>query len=128
MKISQSRGLSKNLIESRGQTGFRVLIDYPFSRDAVDIHILQYKDGKRFRLKPTELVFEEWPGGFAPLEQPGISLSDLPDAEALIQALGMAITGASEDGAVMSELKATKYHLEDMRSLALRAPAMEVRD
>lgn len=116
--ISNSRGMSKSIQESRGQNGTRVLIDQPFHKDTIDIHVFIVKDGKRFRLKPTILEFEEYSS--SSLSEPGISFSDLDQGKDFLEAMTGALTGRMEDGALELELKATKRHLEDIRSIALK--------
>lgn len=92
-----------------------------FATDCIDMFLIgEDAVGKRFLAKPFELAF-------VPIEHngkspdPTLTVSGMMSREFLpALANGLAEAGFRHESTDVGELKATKYHLEDMRKVALK--------
>ncbi|MBT9166730.1 MAG: hypothetical protein DDT19_00054 [Syntrophomonadaceae bacterium] len=101
---------------------FEVFIQRPGGWDRLDFYIGKAQQGRYYLAKPIELVFYEVEEG-ATLPEPTLKLSGR-EGKLLLQALAKALTehgikiGTAD---ITGELKATQFHLEDMRRLVFEA-------
>jgi hypothetical protein len=92
--------------------------------DTYDIHILEEGyNGKRYMAEPMELKFKEYVEGN--IEPPTLKISRVFGRETnFLQAFSDALAKCGYKPKSVEEnkgeLKATKYHLEDMRKLLLK--------
>lgn len=107
---------------------YEIYIDYKEYSLELGIYItaLDYDKKKRYVAKPVDLVMEPVEEGNAPLA-PTIRISGLGDRtkdgkslflESLRKALEKSSYAVKFSEETAGELKATKYHLEDMRRLS----------
>lgn len=88
--------------------------------DLVEIYLIgEDAAGKRFLAKPMDLAFEPMPADL--LAQPTIKIGGFMSREFLpALANALAESGYRAESTDAGELKATKYHLEDLRLIAQR--------
>ncbi len=101
----------------------RIIFRRQFHRRGFAIWLVR-DDGTRYAVgKPTSVEFEEQSSGAAfLLPEPTFEITDR-EMETLMSSVKEEMIGQgleSPAAANASELKATKYHLEDMRKLALK--------
>lgn len=86
-----------------------------------EVYIIDTSNGKRFVVKPMELIWTEVEGGKE--YEPTLAIPHYIARE-LFKAMKAAFTGAGiktdDENMIKAELKATKYHLQDMRKLVFR--------
>ena len=107
----------KQATATRGDIGVSLGTD-PVTGE-VGIYFYERRNGKTYLAKPVELEFVEKEEG-GPTSLPTISISHIyaePLLEAIAQALDEAGVQTDNDAKVQGTLEATKYHLEDLRSL-----------
>lgn len=99
----------------------RLVFRRQFHRRGFAVWIVR-DDGHQFQVgKPTSIAFEDAESGAFALPEPTFEITDR-EMETLISSVKEEMIGQGlESPAVASaaELKATKYHLEDMRKLVL---------
>lgn len=125
------RGVSKNF---GLHFGYRAMLIESFHHyGTVQLHLHRHENGRRWRAKPVEIVWEEIPHGgqLGPNPEPFLQLDigeehDKHGAH-ILQALEDVFTPEvkKERPFVEGELEATKRHLDDMRLIALGAAKVD---
>ena len=92
-------------------------------QDTFEIYIVEEHNGKRYIAEPMELKFKEHTEG--EVTKPSISISRVFGKETnFLQSLSDALANAGYEPKSVEEnkgeLKATKFHLEDMRKLVFK--------
>lgn len=99
--------------------GFKVYIDKNFLDYSVNIHLVERRNGKTYYGVCSDLVFTEIKD-FEAVKGPTIRLP-LPYSEAIMKAFAEAFDKnnikTENDFKIQGLLEATKYHLQDLRSL-----------
>ncbi|MCR4307095.1 MAG: hypothetical protein NUV80_00885 [Candidatus Berkelbacteria bacterium] len=88
------------------------------ARIGVDMLILDEQNGKKYLAKPMKIVFEEYE--YSVDVEPTLRLPDMNAQEfmrAMAEALDEQGVKTDKDSKIAGTLDATKYHLEDLRSL-----------
>jgi hypothetical protein len=101
---------------------FKVYVEHSIVTEHLNIFIIEKKpDGRKFIAKPVNLTFETMPDHITvepSIEIPGeYSREFLQSFADAIEKTGIRPTGKP---VLENELTATKYHLEDMRTLVFR--------
>jgi len=102
---------------------FEIRIERP-PWGGLSIWIILREGDRRYFVEPLELVFKEIEQGRR-LDRPSLSI-DERYAGPFMEALKRAVEQV-DMGPVEGELKATKYHLEDMRKLIFEKTVIELR-
>ena len=96
--------------------GFRVLVEEGFSSDETEVHIVCWQNGKRYKLKPTDLIFEECCDEGLSFKEPAFRVSR--EQGGMLEALYLALApdGTNLDGNFSDgKIQAQEKHLEDLR-------------
>lgn len=96
---------------------FKIIIERPYYTDTVQIWFVKFEGDKIFVAKPMQLNFEQVEKSSSK-GNPTLEISGYYSQE-FLEALKLAVEGKTVI-LLEGELKATKYHLEDMRKLIFK--------
>ncbi|MBI1918521.1 MAG: hypothetical protein HYS12_27835 [Planctomycetes bacterium] len=110
---------SRRIVAAKGTAGdFGISIESDF-RGGISFYFFERRNGKTFLAKPMEMVFKEVKEGEYSAG-PTLRL-DYLFGDAFLQAMAEALDDANvktdSDAKIQGTLDATRYHLEDLRSL-----------